>query len=75
MKKATILFIIFCSLLLSSACQQKQTYICTGGSSECYHKTSKCIGLSNCSREIQKIKKEDAATFRRPCKICYKNRR
>jgi major membrane immunogen (membrane-anchored lipoprotein) len=72
MKKVIITFIVFNTFLLTS-CQQAQTkvYICTGEYSECYHKTSKCIGLSNCSKEIQKIPKEDAAKLRRPCKICY----
>jgi len=70
MKKAIVAFIIICTFLLSSGCK-KQVYICTGGSSVCYHKTSNCMGLSNCSKSIKKIAKEDAEKFRRPCKICY----
>ena len=68
--KSIIALILISSFLLSSGCQ-KQVYICTGGSAVCYHKKSSCKGLSNCSMEIQKISKEEAAKYRRPCKICY----
>ena len=76
MKKSIIAFVITCSFVLSS-CQQTGTkvYVCTGGSSVCYHKTSKCMGLSNCSKSIKKISQENATSDRNPCKICYKNKR
>jgi len=74
MKKAIIAFVISSSFLLTS-CQQKQVYICTGGSSVCYHKTKRCMGLSNCGKSVKKIAEEDAMTYRRACKICYKNKR
>jgi hypothetical protein len=72
MKKAITTFVVLGAFLLTS-CQQIQTkvYVCTGGSAVCYHKTKKCIGLSNCSMEIKKIPKGDAEKYRRACKICY----
>ena len=48
-------------------------YICTGGNSIRYHKTSGCKGLSNCSGDIIKISIEEAKQMgRTACKICYK---
>ena len=49
-----------------------KVYICTGPQSKCYHKTNKCNGLKNCSKEIKQITLKEAEEMgRRPCKVCY----
>lgn len=47
-------------------------YICTGGSSTKYHKTSTCRGLGNCKGRVIKVTKDEAESeyHRTPCKIC-----
>jgi len=77
MKKIkTFIFLLLTALILISF-QSPPTYvyICTGAKSERYHKVNTCRGLSNCSKQIIKITKEDAVKKykRTPCKICYKN--
>lgn len=51
-------------------------YVCTGGSSKRYHKTSSCKGLDNCKGTIKKVSLSYAEdTMKRtPCKICYKKK-
>lgn len=47
-------------------------YVCTGGSSKCYHCDRDCKGLSRCSGEIEEVTEEEAEDMgRTPCKICY----
>lgn len=47
-------------------------YICTGSQSKRYHKTEDCIGLSRCSRTIEKVSVKDAKELgRTPCGYCY----
>jgi hypothetical protein len=49
-----------------------KVYICTGGSSKCYHSNSGCRGLNKCSKEIKVITENEAQQMgRRKCKICY----
>ena len=43
-----------------AASETAYVYICTGGSSTKYHKTSSCRGLNNCQGDIVKITKSDA---------------
>lgn len=47
-------------------------YICTGGSSARYHKSSSCRGLNSCKGKVVKITKDDAENkyHRTACKIC-----
>ena len=48
-------------------------YICTGPMSKRYHKSPRCRGLDNCSKEIQKVTIGYAKILgRTPCKWCYK---
>ena len=56
----------------TAASETAYVYICTGGSSTKYHKTSSCRGLNNCQGDIVKITKSDAENkYRRTaCKIC-----
>ena len=47
-------------------------YICTGPQSKVYHSSSRCKGLSKCSKEIKKVTLEKAKSMnRRACKMCY----
>lgn len=60
-------------LVFSGNTSQKSVYICTGGSSVAYHKSSTCSGLRNCKGSIKEISLQEAEKMnRRPCKICYK---
>lgn len=74
MKKALI--VLGSVLLLSSFTVglnegADKVYICTGGSSQCYHSRNTCSGLRRCSGEIKQITLEQAQKMnRRPCKIC-----
>ena len=46
-------------------------YICTGGSSERYHASDDCRGLSRCKGDIKGITIAEAQDMgRTPCKIC-----
>lgn len=56
----------------TSAQEATYVYICTGGSSTKYHKTSTCRGLNSCKGKIIRITKSDAENkyYRTPCKIC-----
>ena len=48
-------------------------YICTGPMSKRYHKSPRCRGLDNCSKEIKKVTIGYAKNLgRTPCKWCYK---
>jgi len=68
------LFFFLSVTTVTAVSDNPPVYICTGGSSVCYHKTSDCRGLSRCSREIIPVSLEDAQKDgRRPCKICYGN--
>lgn len=51
-------------------------YVCTGGSSKRYHKSTSCKGLDNCQANIKKVTLSYAEdTLKRtPCKICYKKK-
>ncbi len=57
-----------------STVSETYVYVCTGGSSKRYHKTSQCRGLENCSKNIKKVTLSYAEeTMKRtPCKICYR---
>lgn len=47
-------------------------YICTGGSSKCYHYDRGCKGLSRCSGEIEAVSEKEAEEMgRTACKICH----
>ena len=67
--------IISFAVLIALACscsKNNYVYICTGPTSECYHKKATCKGLENCSGGIYKVEKEEAvAEGRRPCGYCY----
>ena len=78
MKRAIFTLSLIVSIFLFSTSQTQPkpeatyVYICTGGSSVCYHKTKDCKGLTNCKSEIKKITKTEAEKLkRRPCKVCY----
>lgn len=51
-------------------------YICTGGSSKRYHKSTACKGLDNCQASVKKVTLDYAENKlkRTPCKLCYKKR-
>lgn len=50
---------------------EKIVYICTGGSSERYHASDDCRGLSRCKGDIKGITIAEAQDMgRTPCKIC-----
>ena len=72
MKLLVIISTIILSLTLTQDNSSK-VYICTGGSSKKYHKTSSCTGLSRCSGEVKSITLDEAKKIgRTPCGICYK---
>jgi len=73
-KPILILFLALGTLLISTTTQTTTyVYVCMGSSAVCYHKTNKCKGLTNCSKEIKKTTKSEAEKQkRRACKICYK---
>jgi hypothetical protein len=83
---AAIIFILGCTISpeskfnfvtsnsLSQGNQETEVvYICTGKSSEVYHDNKKCMGLSNCRKDIVEVSKGKAVNEfgRRPCKRCY----
>lgn len=48
-------------------------FICTGASSQCYHRIETCRGLHFCSGEIREMTVSSAQSLgRRECKICHK---
>ena len=48
-------------------------YICTGGSSKRFHRTTRCRGLDNCKGSVIKVTLAEAKKkHRTPCKLCYK---
>ncbi len=52
--------------------KSEMVYICTGSHSKRYHRSPDCRGLSNCSRDIEKVSLKDAQDRgRTPCEICY----
>jgi len=77
MKKLKIFLLVVSTALILTSFQPTPTYvyICTGAKSERYHKVNTCKGLSNCSKQIIKIKKKKAVkkNKRTQCKIFYKN--
>jgi len=38
----------------------RSVYVCNGPDSQAYHKKKKCMGLSHCSTELEKISREQA---------------
>jgi hypothetical protein len=47
-------------------------YICTGKSSERYHRTESCNGLNACKAQVKSVSLKEAQRMgRTPCKICY----
>ena len=73
--KKIFMAIVLCLMCAVSFTQDSNNsvYICTGGKSTKYHKTSTCSGLNRCSGEIKQITlKEAASKGRTPCAICYK---
>lgn len=67
-------FWIFAIAIILCSCSgnSNNVYICTGPHSKCYHKSSRCRGLDNCSREVLQITKEEAESKynRHPCQYC-----
>ena len=79
MKQLSIILLLI--IVLFAGCNNPQgrkvkayneVYICTGSQSKRYHKTEDCIGLSRCSRTIEKVSVKDAKELgRTPCGYCY----
>jgi hypothetical protein len=86
MKKILIFVLLYIFIAFHYSCNKsysnekisqkdkQNVLICTGKSSLRYHKSNKCMGLSNCKGErltvtYNKAKREG----RTPCKLCYKN--
>lgn len=74
MKKFLILLVMGLAFTAyASNASKEKVFICTGGSSQCYHKSETCKGLCNCRASIKEITLEDAEKMgRRPCKMCCK---
>ena len=71
--------LLLLSLMLFASAQNYRTtyvYICMGPQSECYHKSTECRGIKNCSKSIKKVTLNEAIEKyrRRPCGYCYKKR-
>lgn len=50
---------------------EDMVYICTGATSKRYHSTYDCMGLSNCSGEIEEVSVSEAEDMgRTPCRRC-----
>lgn len=66
-----ILVVMFVSLYDSNTSNEDGVYICTGKSSQVYHKIAKCKGLQSCGDDIKLVSFDRAkALYRRPCKMC-----
>lgn len=57
MKKFRLLLLLV--VIVAFGCQN-DVYICNGPSSHRYHHSKRCIGLSNCSTDIEKISLQEA---------------
>ena len=58
---------------LGKYAKETYVYICTGPGSKRYHISSRCMGLSNCSKSIKKVTLKKAKSMKRtPCKMCCK---
>lgn len=67
----TLLVVMLVSLYGSDAPSGDGVYICTGRSSQVYHKTTRCRGLEACDNSIERVSFDKAkALYRRPCKVC-----
>jgi hypothetical protein len=86
MKKSVIIVLVLLSWLTVSCKKESASetsqgttpgtveyvHICTGAKSVTYHRMVDCIGLTNCSQEIEKVTLEEAKDMnRRACEICY----
>ena len=61
-------------MFLTSSCGTSfnSVYICTGPYSEAYHKTDDCMGLSNCSGDVESVTESEAIDEgRHKCHFCY----
>ena len=68
--------LLLCIMLFASVQNSRVTYvyICMGPQAECYHKSTECRGIKNCSKTIKKVTLNEATDKynRRPCGYCYK---
>ena len=70
--KHYLLIIILSAIISSCSSHNRRVYICTGPYSRAYHKTSNCIGLDNCSRDIKELTENEAIDLgRHKCRFCY----
>lgn len=75
MKKLVIpfLFVFFCSFSMQTdsmfeECQQSKVWICSN--SACYHKTSSCMEIKNCSK-TQTTLATAQKQGKKACPVCY----
>lgn len=64
-----------CCIVTNDAAEneEEQVWVCTGRSSQCYHKYKDCKGLETCNGNVRQISRKTAQTLdRRECKMCYK---